>query len=282
MINKMLNLPFLITVELFGLFGEYFFIIILSYILIVITLISYNIYGLLIQKALSECIILILCMVIFLIFNDNLLLFNFLNFNNSFANDYLSFITKFFICSFSIIYFLTVSNHLKKQKLISFEYSLIILFCILGLLILCNSNDLLISYLAIELSSLGFYVLASFKKISIYSVESGIKYFIIGALSSAFFLLGSSFLYGFSGSINFLDFQEIFDCSYFYFDFYNNSFFHFGFLELGLVLILFGLFIKISLAPFHLYMLDIYEGSPTSSAFFFAVITKLSIFVLLI
>lgn len=282
MTNKLLSLPCFITIELFSFFGEYFFIVILSYTLIVIILVTYNIYGLLIQKAFSECVVLILCMVIYLIFNDNLLLLHFLNLNNSFVNDYFAFVAKIFICFFSVVYFLITSDFLKKQKLILFEYVLIILFCILGLLVLCNSNDLLISYLTIELASLSFYILASFKKNSIYSVESGIKYFIVGAISSAFFLLGSSFLYGFSGSVNFLNFQEIFNCSYFYFNFYENSYFYLGFLELGLTLVLFSLFIKLSLAPFHLYTLDIYEGSPTSSAFFFAVITKLSIFVLLI
>jgi NADH-quinone oxidoreductase subunit N len=71
---------------------------------------------------------------------------------------------------------------------------------------MCSSNDLLTAYLAIELSSLAFYLLASFKKTSSYSVEGGIKYFITGAVSSAFFLLGSSFIYGITGSINFTDF----------------------------------------------------------------------------
>ena len=175
---------------------------------------------------------------------------------------------------------------------------------------MCSSNDLLTAYLAMELSSLSFYILASFRKISTYSVESGIKYFIIGAISSAFFLLGSSFIYGAIGSINFSDFQDLFELSIFYFDPYYNvsnvkieelsnitymlmfidinlllsfgDFFDVRFVEFGLTLILFSLFIKLALAPFHLWALDVYEGSPTNSTFFFAVITKLSIFVLLV
>lgn len=78
---------------------------------------------------------------------------------------------------------------------------------------MCSCNDLLTAYLAIELSSLAFYILASFRKVSTYSVESGIKYFITGAISSAFFLLGSSFIYGAIGSINFDDFRSIFQIS---------------------------------------------------------------------
>jgi NADH-quinone oxidoreductase subunit N len=80
---------------------------------------------------------------------------------------------------------------------------------------MCCSNDLLTAYLAIELSSLAFYILASFKKTSSYSVEGGIKYFITGAVSSAFFLLGSSLIYGITGSINFTDFFDLFERSCF-------------------------------------------------------------------
>jgi NADH-quinone oxidoreductase subunit N len=272
------------------------------------------------QKALSESATLILLMTSYLIFNDDLLTLNFLNFNNSIINDYFAFFTKILICLFSAFYFFIVGNFLKEQKLTSFEYLLIILFAILGLMLMCSSNDLLTAYLAIELSSLAFYILASFRKTSSYSVESGIKYFVTGAISSAFFLLGSSFIYGLTGSINFSDFHDLFECSSIYFHpyylfsnswdlgvdelkrliyilmlfdtdslvpsiaelFFPEELFNYSFIEFGLTLILFSLFIKLSLAPFHLWSLDVYEGSPTSSTFFFAVITKLSIFVLLI
>jgi NADH-quinone oxidoreductase subunit N len=264
------------------------------------------------QRAFSESSALILLMASYLVFNDDLLVLNFSNFNNSIINDYFAFFTKILICLFSAFYFLIVANSLKEQKLTSFEYSLIIILAILGLLLMCSSNDFLTAYLAIELSSLAFYILASFRKISSYSVESGIKYFVTGAVSSAFFLLGSSFIYGLTGSINFCDFHDLFECSslYFYPDhlFYSSlnpatdelwkllqlialltvnqyptlaELFNYSFVELGLTLILFSLFIKLSLAPFHLWSLDVYEGAPTSSTVFFAVITKLSIFVLL-
>lgn len=238
---------------------------------------------------------LILFMAGCLLFNDELFTFNFANFNNSIINDYFAFFTKISICFFSTVYFLIIANFLKEQKLVSFEYLLILLFAILGLLIMCSSNDLLLTYLAIELSSLAFYVLASFRKISSYSIESGIKYFITGAISSAFFLLGSSFIYGLTGTINFSDLQDLFDLSIFHLDSGNflyeeidffyvldiNQLFSFRFIEFGLTLILFSLFIKLALAPFHLWSLDVYEGAPTNSTFFFATITKLSIFVLL-
>lgn len=176
---------------------------------------------LIIQQALSECISIVLLMTSYLVFNDDLFIFSFTNFNNSIINDYFAFFTKLSICLFSMIYFLIIANFLKEQKLVSFEYLLTILFALLGLLIMCGSNDLLLAYLAIELSSLAFYILASFRKMSSYSVESGIKYFITGAISSAFFLLGSTFIYGLTGSINFSDFQDLFDLYIFYFNSQN-------------------------------------------------------------
>ena len=315
-----LSLPSLVSLHSFSVFPEYFLSISIIYVLIVVTLITYNIFNLMLQKALSESMTLILLMTSYLIFNDDLFILNLSNFNNSIINDYFAFFTKMLICLFSAFYFFIVGNFLKEQKLTSFEYLLIILFAILGLMLMCSSNDLLTAYLAIELSSLAFYVLASFRKTSSYSVESGIKYFVTGAISSAFFLLGSSFIYGLTGSINFTDFHDLFECSSIYshphylfsnssdlgidelkkliyililFDsdsfipsiaelFLSEELFNSSFIEFGLTLVLFSLFIKLSLAPFHLWSLDVYEGSPTSSAFFFAVITKLSIFVLLI
>jgi NADH-quinone oxidoreductase subunit N len=312
--NLSIGLPSIVLLQYFTVFPEYFVSISILYVLIVIVLITYNVYGLMLQKALSECIALILAMTCYLILNDDLMTLNFISFHNSIMNDYLAFIAKFLICFFSSLYFLLISNSLKEQRLTSFEYLLVLLFAILGLMLMCSSNDLLTAYLAIELSSLAMYILASFRKTSSYSIESGIKYFITGAVASAFFLLGSSFIYAFSGSIHFDDFLTLYESDIFFYPsgevnpliyapfsleyvlihnlgmahellplddpFFNP--FDYSFIEMGLALILFSLFIKIASAPFHLWSLDVYEGSPTSSTFFFAAISKLSIFVLLI
>jgi len=304
------GLSSVISLHHFTIFPEYFISVSVIYVLIVIVLITYNVYGLMIQKAVSECMSLILFMACYLLFNDDLITTYLLTFNNSIINDYFAFFTKFVVCFSSAIYFLIIANSLKEQKLTSFEYLLLILFSVLGLMLMCSSNDFLTTYLAIELASLSCYLLASFKKTSSYSVESGIKYFITGAVSSSFFLLGSSFIYGITGSINFTDFLSLFtepSDEFFppYLLFYNplipdeyividlipyhklkirlkfGPSFDISFIELGLALILFSLFIKLALAPFHLWSLDVYEGSPTSATFFFAVITKLSIFVIL-
>jgi NADH-quinone oxidoreductase subunit N len=140
-------------------------------------------------------------------------------------------------------------------------------------MLLCSSNDLLTAYLAIELSSLSFYILALSKKSSNYSVEGGIIYFVTGAVSSAF-CFGSSYIYGATGTINFTD-LETYSVSPLTADLYNGSF-DYSFIELGLTLILFSLH-KISFSSFPLWSLDVYEGSP-SSTFFSLFVAKLSVF----
>ena len=295
-------------------FPEYFISISIIYVLILSVIVVGNVYNFLLQTTFSNCIAIILLMASFLIFNDDLLVFKFSTFNNSIINDYFGFFTKILICLSSSAYLFIIANYLNDQKLVSFEYLILILFAVLGFLLMCSCNDLLTGYLAIELASFPLYVIASFKKTSSYSVDSGIKYFITGAITSSFYLLGCSFIYGWTGSINFSDFHNLSSCfnsfipelnfiyiwNYDQYEFFQTlnsttntdfsnlyqiaatfSLFNLSFLEWGLSLIIFSLFIKLALAPFHLWSLDVYEGSPLNSTFFFAVISKLSIFVLL-
>lgn len=278
----------LVELKTFNVFPEYFIGISALYILVVIVLITYNVYGLIVQKALSECIGLVLLLACFLILNDNLVFsgngfecYSLLGFYKLSITDSFAFFTKFLVCFFSALYFLLISDFLKEYKLTFFEYLLILLFAVLGLMLLCSSNDLLTAYLAIELISLSSYVLAAFRKTSIYSAEAGIKYLVTGAISSAFFLLGSSFMYAYSGTINITDFWLIMAGEGWFFNSGTSSFLE-PFFEIGLTFIMFSLFIKLALAPFHIWSLDVYEGSPTISTFFFAVITKLSFFVFLV
>lgn len=312
----------IIVLKYFTLFPEYFLSVSILYVLISVVLLGYSVYGLIILKALSDCVALIVFMTFCLMINDDLMQNTGILFYRSIATDCLSYISKVFICLFSVAYLLFIPHAMKEQKLAFVEYLIIILFSILGLLLMCSSNDLLIAYLSIELSSLALYTLAAFKKTSIHSVNSGLTYFITGAISSSFFLLGSSFLYACSGSIFFGDlwtlhssnvlnyhprrfdpFVWITDLSWYskwglhrfllrigagYLilgpnDLYWNwHLFDFSFAETGQTFVLFSLFIKLAAAPFHIWSIDVYEGSPTSSSFFFATVTKLSIFVLLI
>jgi len=206
-------------------------------------------------------------------------------FNNSIIHDYLSFSSKSMIGLVSVFSLLMIRNYLTIQKINYFEYTLLLLFSLLGIFLICSSNDLITAYLSIELQSLAFYIMAAFKKDSTFSIDAGLKYFILGAFSSSLFLFGSSIIYGISGSTNFEDFKSLFflsqidDSTYV---FYKEIVFDAGLMQFALVFIFVSLLFKLALAPFHLWSPDIYENSPTSSTFFFAVVPKLAIFVLLI
>jgi len=133
--------------------------------------------------------------------------------------------------------------------------------------------------------------MAAIKKDSAFSVDAGLKYFILGAFSSSLFLFGSSILYGVSGTTNFEDLKNVFstmrlDCvstqivginTFVKYIFLDGSL-----IQFALVFLFVSLLFKLAIAPFHLWSLDVYEGSPSSSTFFFAVIPKLAIFVLLV
>jgi NADH:ubiquinone oxidoreductase subunit 2 (subunit N) len=143
-----------------------------------------------------------------LLINEDLLVNNSLSSNNFIINDYLSFTTKLVICLTSVLFLLIIKISYKDELIQNnFEYVILVTISILGLLLLCSSNDLITAYLSIELQSVAFYLMSAFKKNSSYSIESGLKYFIIGSLSSAFFLFGSSLIYGCVGSLSFDDFK---------------------------------------------------------------------------
>ena len=154
-------------------------------------------------------------------------------------------------------------NYLKEKKIAYFEYPILILFSILGMFIMISSNDLIIFYLGLELQSLSLYILAAFDRDNLKSNESGLKYFILSALSSGLLLYGCSLLYGFTGSTNFETISlEL-----------NNK--NIG-AVFAMVFILVGLAFKISAVPFHMWTPDVYEGSPISVTAFFAIVPKIA------
>nr|ANH09511.1 NADH dehydrogenase subunit 2 [Coeloseira compressa] len=176
---------------------------------------------------------------------------------------------------FSAIFWLFFSiSYSQYEKLNSFEYWILILLAIGSMLILTQVYDLLSMYLVIELQSLIFYILASFKRNSEFSTEAGLKYFVLGAFSSALLLFGSSILYGFTGLTNFGDFSKFF--SGFLIEF--NTFFIGCFT--GFIFILISFFFKLSVAPFHMWSPDVYEGSPSSVTAFLSTLPKIVILAL--
>ena len=150
------------------------------------------------------------CYLILILQQINISILSLISFNDTIHNDQLSLIAKLVIGLSSILYLIFITQYLKNQKLSNFEYYIILFTSIFGFFLLCGANDLITAYLAIELQGLSFYVLASFKKSSNFSIESGVKYFVLGSLSTAIFLLGTTFIYGFSGSVVLTDFKDFF------------------------------------------------------------------------
>ncbi len=203
---------------------------------------------------------LIIIVTIAIIFNTNSTEKIFLD---SFVRDNYSNFFKILILVSSLFILNSSKKFVIDNKLDKFEYPIIILISILGMFFMVSSNDLILFYLGLELQSLSLYILASIDRDNLRSSESGIKYFVLSALSSGLLLYGCSLLYGFTGSTNF--------------EIIAN--------ELGkedtgaifaMVFILVGLAFKVSAVPFHMWTPDVYEGSPTSIVSFFAVAPKIA------
>ena len=184
-------------------------------------------------------------------------------FNNSYKIDYLSSFMKILTILSGIFVLLSSSKYVQIIKINKIEYPILALSSILGMMVMISSNDLILFYIGLELQSLALYVLASFNRDNILSSESGLKYFILSALSSGILLYGCSLIYGFSGSTNFNLIAENIN---------QNSY---G-LTFGIVFIIVGLAFKITAVPFHMWAPDVYEGSPTSVTIFFATLPKIA------
>jgi len=179
-------------------------------------------------------------------------------------NDFSDFLKA--IIGFSAAAALLLSKHyFQSEKLDRYEFSVLTLYAVLGMSIMVSANNLLSMYIGIEMQSLALYIMAAFNRDSLRASEAGLKYFVLGALSSGLLLYGASLIYGFTGS---LDFETI-----------RAS------IELtgattgviaGMVFLLCGLAFKISAAPFHMWTPDVYEGSPTPVTGFFAAAPKLA------
>ena len=193
--------------------SETFFVISLINLILFSLLTAYNsrFKFPLMQSALINLSCYMLFLYTILLYNEDLSTLKLTSFFNSVCYDYLSFISKTIIIFTSIICLMFIKDYIIKQKMNKVEYVIIILFSILGLLLLCSANDLLTVYLGMELQSLSFYLLAAYRKKSSYSVDAGLKYFILGSFSSSLFLFGSSFIYVAYGSINFDDFRLLSD-----------------------------------------------------------------------
>jgi len=152
---------------------------------------------------------------------------------------------------------------------LKFEFPVLVLLATTGMMMMISANDLISLYVGLELQSLALYVIAAFDRDSAKSSEAGLKYFVLGALSSGMLLYGASLIYGFTGSTSFATIAEAVQPSG------NNL----G-LIFGLVFLMAGFAFKISAVPFHMWTPDVYEGAPTPVTAFFAAAPKLAAFAL--
>ncbi len=187
-------------------------------------------------------------------------------FNGSFVVDDFARLLKILVLAGGFVTLYMSVTYLSETGLFKPEYSTLILFSMLGMMVMISAGDLIALYLGLELQSLSLYVIASFRRDSVRSSEAGMKYFVLGALSSGMLLYGCSMIYGFTGSIYF---DQIAKVSL------TEGAASIG-LIIGLVFMLAGLAFKISAVPFHMWTPDVYEGAPTPVTAFFAACPKIA------
>ncbi|HEY1719507.1 MAG TPA: NADH-quinone oxidoreductase subunit N [Verrucomicrobiae bacterium] len=192
-------------------------------------------------------------------------------FHGAFVEDGLAlFFKRFFLAAAILVLFLTAEFSGKISGGISEFYSLIV-FALAGMLFAASSNDFAMLFVSIELITVTFYVLVSFQRAKMVSLEAGVKYLIIGALSSAFMVFGIALIWGTTGQMNFTDLAQVAA------QFETNKIF-----LTGVLFLLAGLGFKISAVPFQIWTPDVYQGAPTPTTAFLAIGSKAAGFVLIL
>lgn len=191
-------------------------------------------------------------------------------FGRAFINDSFSGFMKVLTLAGSIVTLIMSSGFAKSEKFDKFEFPILILLANVGMLLMISANDTLSLYLSLELQSLALYVVAAINRDSVRSTEAGLKYFVLGALSSGMLLYGISLVYGFTGHTGFEGIAQSL----------ASSERQLG-VVFGLVFIFAGLAFKISAVPFHMWTPDVYEGAPTPVTAFFATAPKMAAMALL-
>ena len=184
-------------------------------------------------------------------------------FGGSFVVDGFARFLKLLALTGSAVAILMSFDYFGREKESRFEYAVLILLSTTGMLMLISAADLIALYLGLELMSLSLYVVAAFNRDNVRSTEAGLKYFVLGALSSGMLLYGASLVYGFSGTISFAGIAKAAAQG------------GIG-LTFGLVFLFAGFCFKVSAVPFHMWTPDVYEGAPTPVTAFFAAAPKVA------
>ncbi|WP_421729035.1 NADH-quinone oxidoreductase subunit NuoN [Brevundimonas sp.] len=192
-------------------------------------------------------------------------------FHGAYVADPLAVYGKVVIYLASAVAIVLGAGWMSRTRIAQFEYPILIVLAAVGMSMMASSGDLISLYVGIELHSLALYVLAAFHRDNLKASEAGLKYFVLGALSSGLLLYGASLIYGFTGSMRFEDIAAVAAQG----DVGPGLIF-------GLVFLVCGLAFKVSAAPFHMWTPDVYEGAPTPVVALFATAPKMAAMVLII
>src|SRR6056297_2825604 len=185
-------------------------------------------------------------------------------FDGMFNDDAFSRFAKVMILLSAAAVMVMGQEYMMRRKILRFEYPVLIALCAVGMMLMVSAGDLMALYMGLELQSLALYVVASLRRDSAKSTEAGLKYFVLGALSSGLLLYGASLTYGYAGTTLFSGIVVAADGQA-----------PVGLL-IGLVLVLAGLAFKVSAVPFHMWTPDVYQGAPTPITAFFATAPKMA------
>jgi NADH-quinone oxidoreductase subunit N len=187
-------------------------------------------------------------------------------FGGMFVDDGFARFVKMLLLASSGFSLLLSTSYLDQTRLLKPEYPVLVLFATVGMMLMVSASDLLALYVGLELQSLSLYVLAAFNRESAKSSEAGLKYFVLGALSSGLLLYGISLIYGYAGTTDFVKLAFILR---------DAPHATLG-ITFGMVFICAALAFKVSAAPFHMWTPDVYEGAPTPVAAFFSAGPKIA------
>lgn len=192
-------------------------------------------------------------------------------FGTAFVSDSFARFMKFLTLLGAAVTLIMSVGFAKAEKFDKFEFPVLVLLATLGMLLMISANDMLALYLGLELQSLALYVIAAINRDNVRSTEAGLKYFVLGALSSGMLLYGISLVYGYTGHTSFDAIAAAL----------AGGERQLG-LVFGLVFVLAGLCFKISAVPFHMWTPDVYEGAPTPVTAFFAAAPKMAAMALIV
>lgn len=193
-------------------------------------------------------------------------------FGGMFISDAFAVFMKTLVYAGGAVVLLISGTYLKDHKIARFEFPILVMLASLGMLLMISANSLMSLYVGLELQSLSLYVLAAMNRDRTRSTEAGLKYFLLGALSSGMLLYGISLIYGFTGTVDFDLLAQVLKA---------EGAANIG-AVVGLVFMLAGLAFKVSAVPFHMWTPDVYEGSPTPVTAFFAAAPKVAALALFI